>query len=182
MVATFDASPMPSQRMNSGSSAIFGIGNSAATAGTPIERGSDQMPIAAPTPRPQTVPSDQPVAMRNSESVTFRQNASERISPASAWPIADRGGSASALTQPARAAVSHNTSSATKNRIAAAQRERSTNPPPRNSTGLICISAIALVSLAHLALGHLRLGLDQLPQGLAQRRQLRLSGSARPLR
>ena len=44
---------MPSHRMNSGSSAIFGIGNNAATAGRPTARGSDQMPMAMPSAEPR---------------------------------------------------------------------------------------------------------------------------------
>ena len=38
MVASFEASPIPNHRIISGSSAIFGIGNSAETSGTPTER------------------------------------------------------------------------------------------------------------------------------------------------
>ena len=67
MVAYFDASPMPNQTMNSGSSAIFGIGNSAETSGSAVARASVDRPIARPTATPALAPSAQPTARRRSE-------------------------------------------------------------------------------------------------------------------
>jgi hypothetical protein len=64
MVATLEASPMPSQRIRSGSSAIFGIGNSAEMNGTPAERPSDDRPISPPTATPKAAPTSQPSPMR----------------------------------------------------------------------------------------------------------------------
>ena len=58
---------MPNQMMNSGTSAIFGIGNSAATTAMPGERSADHSPTARPMPMPNTVPTVQPIASRLSE-------------------------------------------------------------------------------------------------------------------
>ena len=60
IVATFEPSPMPSQRIKSGSSAIFGIGNSAATSGRPTARETVNRPIMSPTATPNSVPMTQP--------------------------------------------------------------------------------------------------------------------------
>jgi hypothetical protein len=60
IVATFDPSPMPSHRIKSGSSAIFGIGNSAATSGRPTARETVNKPIMSPTATPNAVPMTQP--------------------------------------------------------------------------------------------------------------------------
>ena len=60
IVATFEPSPIPSQRMRSGSSAIFGIGKSAATSGKPTARDTVKSPIMSPAPTPNSVPSTQP--------------------------------------------------------------------------------------------------------------------------
>ena len=45
MVAIFGSSPIPSQRINSGSSAIFGIGNSAEMKVMPTPRASVDSPM-----------------------------------------------------------------------------------------------------------------------------------------
>ena len=45
-VTSFEPSPMPNQMMNSGTSAIFGIGNSADTTAIPGERSNDDKPTA----------------------------------------------------------------------------------------------------------------------------------------
>ena len=52
MVAIFGSSPIPSHRINSGSSAIFGIGNSAEMKVMPTPRASVDSPIAKPTMTP----------------------------------------------------------------------------------------------------------------------------------
>jgi hypothetical protein len=67
MVAIFGSSPIPSQRIRSGSSAIFGIGNSAEMKVMPTLRAWLNRPIANPTAMPATVPSIQPAVMRISE-------------------------------------------------------------------------------------------------------------------
>ncbi len=66
-VAIFEPSPMPNQMMNSGTSAIFGIGNSAETTAMPGERSSDDSPTQRPRPMPNTVPTVQPIASRASD-------------------------------------------------------------------------------------------------------------------
>ena len=70
MVASFDGSPKPNHKMNSGKSAIFGIGNSAAISGRPVARASDHTPIAKPSAMPHSVPSSHPRAMRRSDAAT----------------------------------------------------------------------------------------------------------------
>ena len=68
MVAIFGSSPMPSHRINSGSSAIFGIGNSAEMKVMPTPRARLDSPIAKPTMTPATVPRIHPVPIRMIES------------------------------------------------------------------------------------------------------------------
>ena len=75
MVAIFGSSPIPSQRINSGSSAIFGIGNSAEMKVMPTPRASVDSPIAKPMITPATVPSSQPKPMRTTEAETCCQSA-----------------------------------------------------------------------------------------------------------
>ena len=60
IVATFEPSPMPSHRMSSGSSAIFGIGKIAATNGRPAARATVKRPIVRPKQMPNTVPMNHP--------------------------------------------------------------------------------------------------------------------------
>ena len=64
MVAIFGSSPIPSHRINSGSSAIFGIGNSAEMKVMPTPRARFESPIAKPTMMPATVPRIHPVPIR----------------------------------------------------------------------------------------------------------------------
>lgn len=64
MVAIFGSSPIPSHKINSGSSAIFGIGNSAEMKVMPTPRAKVERPIAKPTTIPAAVPSSQPLPMR----------------------------------------------------------------------------------------------------------------------
>ena len=67
-VAIFEPSPMPNQMMNSGTSAIFGIGNSAETTAMPGERATRTQPDReARQPCPTTVPISQPIARRSSD-------------------------------------------------------------------------------------------------------------------
>ena len=64
MVAIFGSSPIPSHRIKSGSSAIFGIGNSAEIKVMPTPRARLERPMAKPTTTPAAVPSSQPVPIR----------------------------------------------------------------------------------------------------------------------
>ncbi len=68
-VAIFEPSPIPNQMMNSGTSAIFGIGNSAETTAIPGERSNDDSPTARPRAMPNTVPIIQPMASRASDAL-----------------------------------------------------------------------------------------------------------------
>ena len=67
MVAIFGSSPIPSHRIRSGSSAIFGIGNRAEIKVMPTPRARLESPIEKPTMTPATVPRIHPVPMRMTE-------------------------------------------------------------------------------------------------------------------
>ena len=77
MVAIFGSSPIPSHRINSGSSAIFGIGNSAEMKVMPTPRARLDSPIAKPTITPATVPRIHPVPIRMIEHDRCCQSAPE---------------------------------------------------------------------------------------------------------
>ena len=64
MVAIFGSSPIPSHRIKSGSSAIFGIGNSAEMKVMPTPRARVDRPIAKPTMTPAIVPITHPDPIR----------------------------------------------------------------------------------------------------------------------
>ena len=76
--------------MNSGTSAIFGIGNSAETTAIPGERASDHSPTASPTAMPKTVPSVQPIASRASDADRCRHNSPLIVSATQRAADADR--------------------------------------------------------------------------------------------
>ena len=59
-----DASPMPSHRISSGSSAIFGTGKVAAITGLPIASSTPKTPTARPTATPASAPSPKPSTIR----------------------------------------------------------------------------------------------------------------------
>src|ERR1051326_2148183 len=67
IVAIFEPSPMPNQMMNSGTNAIFGMGNNAATTAMTDDRVDDQRPAAIPVPMPKNVPANQPISSRNND-------------------------------------------------------------------------------------------------------------------
>src|SRR6266496_3384386 len=100
MVAIFEVSPMPSQRMSSGRSAIFGIGNSADTMGKPAARASENRPTASPTATPTAVPMIQPAPMRSSDIETCAHNSPDAASRQSARTIAKGLGRNRAFTRP----------------------------------------------------------------------------------
>lgn len=64
IMVTLLSSPMPSHKINSGSSAILGIGYSAFTMGEPMRSISAEVPVKSPTARPITLPSTKPRIMR----------------------------------------------------------------------------------------------------------------------
>src|SRR5216683_1359335 len=63
--ATLEASPMPSQRISSGSSAILGIGNVAAMSGCTTASAREKNPTATPTLMPASAPIAKPQARRS---------------------------------------------------------------------------------------------------------------------
>ena len=67
MVAIFGCSPIPSQRIRSGSSAIFGIGNSAEMKVMPTLRAMREQADRKADEMPASVPSIQPTPIRRSE-------------------------------------------------------------------------------------------------------------------
>ena len=64
IVATFEPSPIPSHKISSGNTAIFGIGNSAEMKVMPTPRARLDNPMAKPTMTPATVPMIHPVPIR----------------------------------------------------------------------------------------------------------------------
>src|SRR5205823_1696594 len=64
MTATLDGSPSPSQRMSSGSSAIFGTGNVAASTGVPTASAAAKKPTVTPTTTPAAAPRAKPSTRR----------------------------------------------------------------------------------------------------------------------
>jgi hypothetical protein len=65
IVATFEPSPIPNQMMNSGKSAIFGIGNRAETSGD-TGAGEGEQPMACRRRRPRRPAELQPTAAAES--------------------------------------------------------------------------------------------------------------------
>ena len=100
MVASFEPSPMPNQMMNSGSSAILGIGNSAETMARPTERATEASPIANPSAAPSVVPIASPPMRRNSEAETCSHMAPLAVSRHSAAPTSDGLGMISGCNSP----------------------------------------------------------------------------------
>src|ERR1700712_6045128 len=100
MVAIFGSSPMPSHRINSGSSAIFGIGNNAEIKVMPTPRERLDNPIAKPTATPAMVPKIHPEPIRITDAERCCQSAPDSASLVIASTIADGGGRNKGLTQP----------------------------------------------------------------------------------
>ena len=80
MVAIFGSSPIPSHRIKSGNSAIFGIGNSAEMKVMPTPRARLERPIAKPTMTPAMVPSTHPDPMRRIDQERCSQSAPDNAS------------------------------------------------------------------------------------------------------
>src|ERR1700687_2112106 len=143
MVAIFGSSPMPSHRINSGSSAIFGIGNSAEMKVMPTPRARLESPIAKPTITPPIVPRIHPVPIRMIEYDRWCQSAPLAASLVIATAIADGAGRNSGLTQPGLPANCH---SPITRHSATHPEERpalGVNPPPRNFIGRGAVSRSA---------------------------------------
>src|SRR6266516_3166820 len=134
MVAIFEVSPMPSQRMSSGRSAIFGIGNSADTMGKPAARASENRPTASPTATPTAVPMIQPAPMRSSDIETCAHNSPDAASRQSARTIAKGLGRNRALTRPSDPAACQAASTIANTSHEVAPRGAGANPVARKRT------------------------------------------------
>jgi hypothetical protein len=111
IITTLGASPMPSQRIMSGSSAIFGSGYVAAMSGLPTASASREVPRTRPTRVPVSAPSAKPSPIRRSESPRCRASSPlVTIRPASTTTLLG-GGRNSGGTQPTRLAASQSTTS-----------------------------------------------------------------------
>src|SRR6185436_15931311 len=174
MVAIFGSSPIPSQRISSGSIAIFGIGNSTEMKVMPTPRASVDSPIPKPTMTPATVPSTQPLPIRITEAETCCQRARDIASLYIAIAIAEGGGRNSGLTQPALPANCQSAITSASAIHPEARPAFGTKPAPRKATGRASVarsSCGARSSMLHLALGIDRLLADQRPQIVLQRQQ-----------
>src|SRR5712691_1631185 len=170
MVAILEDSPIPSQRMSSGSSAIFGTGNSAGMKGNPTERPSQKSPISPPITTPAAVPINQPAAILPSDAPKCRASSPLAVISSSARQIWLGAGRNSGSIRRARPAASHSTSSSAKKAHATHGRETGSKPPPRNRT---CLPLSRLAStIGHLPVGDLRLLADVRPQRIVEALQL----------
>ena len=133
-VAIFDPSPMPNQIMNSGTSAILGIGNSAETTAIPGDRASVNSPTASPSAMPVTVPTVQPTASRSSDALRCAHNSPLRVSDTKDCATPTGAGKNSGGIHPAEHPNCHTASSARIVPTAAQGLARGANPPPRNGT------------------------------------------------
>src|SRR6266571_5946187 len=131
MVAIFEVSPIPSQRMSSGRSAIFGIGNSADTIGKPAARASENSPTASPTETPTAVPMIQPAPIRTSDTETCAHNSPDAASRHSARTIANGLGWNRALTRPSDPAACQAASTIANTSQDVAPRGAGANPVAR---------------------------------------------------
>src|SRR6476619_6270398 len=177
IVAIFEGSPMPSHRMSSGKSAIFGIGNRADTIEMPIERASPHSPMARPTARPAVVPSAQPMPIRMAEAAICWTSSPLAASAMSACTMANGLGRNSGLIQPKLPAACHSAMMSTKAARLPYQRGLRTKPPPRNRTG----ASRAVSDMRDLAFGIDRLSADQRPEVLVQAGKLDGRVRAHPL-
>ena len=141
MTATLDGSPSPSQRMSSGSSAIFGTGNVAASTGVPTASAAAKKPTVTPTTTPAAAPRAKPSTRRCRLDARWPSSSPERsIShPSASTPSGD--GRNSTGTRPVRASASH----ATSNETSAITRSPRCSGRVRNAarltTGILVIRA-----------------------------------------
>src|SRR5438552_6467222 len=174
MVAIFGSSPIPSHRIKSGSSAIFGIGNSAEIKVMPRPPASVERPMAKPTMTPAIVPMIQPEPIRITDQDTCCHSAPEVASLVIATAIADGAGRNSGLAQPALPASCHSAMTSASAIQPEARPAVGIKPAPRNATGRTSVarsSCGARSSMLDLALGIDRLLADQRPQIVLQREQ-----------
>src|SRR5262249_39322394 len=136
MVTIFEPSPMPNQMMNSGTNAILGIGNSAATTAMTEDRVDDQSPAAMPKPTPKIVPANQPITRRNNDAETCCHSTPETLKFQSATPIEAGDGRNRVGISPVAAPTCQNSRICTKVAAPANQVAFGAKPPPRNGTRL----------------------------------------------
>ena len=131
----FEPSPMPNQMMNSGTSAIFGIGNSADTTAMPGERSADHSPTASPMPMPNTVPTVQPIASRNNDADRCCQSSPLTVRCHNSIAMFTGAGRNSVGITPAQQPSCHSATTPISVAAAAQKRSLGAKPPPRNGTG-----------------------------------------------
>src|SRR5688572_4197370 len=107
ITATFDGSPSPSQRMSSGSKAIFGIGNVAAMTGVPTASATAKKPTTTPTATPRAAPTAKPSSSRDSDAARWPTSSPERSISAASISTPTGDGKNRTGTQPTRATASH---------------------------------------------------------------------------
>src|ERR1700674_5506725 len=134
MVTIFEVSPIPSQRMSSGKSAIFGIGNRADTIGKPAARANENRPTASPTEMPIAVPMTQPAPIRISDIEICAHNSPDAAIRHSARMIASGLGRKSALTRPSDPAACHAASTNANTSHEVVPRGAGANPVARTRT------------------------------------------------
>ena len=115
---------MPNHMMNSGSSAILGIGNRAETSGSRPARASEKMPIDRPTASPARVPRVQPRPMRRADSQRCFCKVPRSIISLNARTTEVGLGSALAEIQPRLEATCHSSSRTAKTSHGAQRRGR----------------------------------------------------------
>src|SRR5580704_13283314 len=178
IVTILEPSPMPNQMMNSGTRAIFGIGNSAATTAMTGERVTDHKPAAMPVATPKIVPATQPISRRDSDAERCFHNAPDKVSCHSVSAIDigdDRNNVEMAPAQTPSCQPVRMTSSVA---APASQRSRGANPPPRKAIGPLNNRIDAF------SFGDRRVVANDAPQRALQREQIRIFGGTsgqRPL-
>src|SRR5262249_20040610 len=105
-MTTFGASPIPSQRIMSGRSAIFGIGYAAAMTGVGAGQTARETPSRRPSAAPTAAPRAKPIPTRARDTARWRQSSPLRaMRTASATTVVGAGRNR-AGTQPSRATAS----------------------------------------------------------------------------
>src|SRR5256886_1694247 len=189
ITATFDASPIPSQRIRSGSSAIFGIEKVAAISGLPTASATLQKPVTSPTETPPRAPSPKPRAMRRRLVATWVASSPDRAisTPASITPSGD--GRKSAGIRPVRVRSSQSTRRATRAATRSAGWSRRSRARVRSGAGIRVLTCTGVREAgAHRGWPETgarrsprllerapRLALDQRPDALHRRGELGLA-------
>src|SRR3984893_18336333 len=161
MVTTLADSPMPSHRINSGSSAILGTGNSAEMKGRPAERPSQDSPIRPPRITPAIAPISQPRPIRASDAPRWRKRSPLAISSRSATAMRAGLGRKSESITPAELPACQSASTPAKKIHATRGRGFGSKPPPRKP---IRVSFADPSRMRAVSVSQLRLLADEAPQ------------------